>query len=65
MSYGRELAATLKRKWWQKTALTGAMAPSSVSSNTFSMADLEGSMGGGLTRVAWSAIAGRKESVFI
>ena len=32
------------------------MAPSSVSSRTFSMADFEGSMGGGLTSVGWSAM---------
>jgi len=36
---------------------TGAIAASSVNSSTFSMADLEGLMGGGLTRVACSAMA--------
>ncbi len=36
---------------------TGAIADSSVSSNTFSMEDFEGSIGGGLTSVGWSAMA--------
>jgi hypothetical protein len=35
---------------------TGAIADSSVSSRTFSIADFEGSMGGGFTSVGWSAI---------
>ena len=37
-------------------SLTGPIAPNSVSSNTFSIADFEGSTGGGLTSVGWSAI---------
>ena len=36
--------------------LTGPMALSCVNSNTFSMADFEGSRGGGFTSVGWSAI---------
>ena len=36
---------------------TGAIAESSVSSRTFSMADLQGSMGGGFTRVEWSTMS--------
>lgn len=36
--------------------ISGPMAESSVSSRTFSIVDLEGSTGGGLTRVGWSAI---------
>lgn len=40
--------------------LTGPMAPSSVSSRTFSIADFEGSRGGGLTRVACSAIVANR-----
>ena len=35
---------------------TGPMALRSVNSKTFSMADFDGSTGGGLTSVGWSAI---------
>lgn len=38
-------------------AQTGPIAESSVSSRTFSIADFEGSMGGGFTRVGLSAIS--------
>jgi hypothetical protein len=37
-------------------SLTGPIALNSVNSNTFSIADFEGSKGGGLTRVGRSAI---------
>ena len=37
-------------------SLTGPIALNSVNSNTFSIADFEGSSGGGLTRVGRSAI---------
>lgn len=37
--------------------LTGPITLNSVNSNTFSIADFEGSRGGGLTRVERSAIA--------
>lgn len=37
-------------------AHTGAMGLRSVSSKTFSIADFDGSTGGGLTSVGWSAM---------
>lgn len=36
---------------------TGAIADNSVSSSTFSIDDFDGSIGGGLTSVGWSAMA--------
>jgi hypothetical protein len=58
-----ELGLCILGEEWQGSAgvRTGPMALSSVNSNTFSIADFEGSRGGGLTSVGWSAIA--KEDV--
>jgi hypothetical protein len=58
-----ELGLCILGKEWRGLAgaRTGPMALSSVNSNTFSIADFEGSRGGGLTSVGWSAIA--KEDV--
>jgi hypothetical protein len=43
---------------------TGAIAANSVNSKTFSMADFEGSSGGGLTSVGWSAMVGARSEYF-
>jgi hypothetical protein len=46
------------RRGWQAEAgvRTGPMGLKSVSSNTFSIADFDGSRGAGLTSVGWSAM---------
>lgn len=49
MYHSCQIAADLETMGGTKH--TGAMAESSVSSKTFSIADLEGSIGGGLTSV--------------
>ena len=54
MGFGRE--GFVERKGFEGR-LTGPIALNSVNSNTFSIADFEGSRGGGLTSVGQSAIA--------